>query len=86
MKRRLYEDGALPASTDISKKAIKTAAATVSMAVPGTPTVISVPSAQVVMASGLQQPLSGQPSLKKPKTAGEWEKLKPSSTSSVTQS
>ncbi|XP_041820865.1 chromatin complexes subunit BAP18 isoform X1 [Chelmon rostratus] len=69
VKRKLYEDGALPTSSEGSKKVIKIATATVSMAAPGTPTVISVPSGQVVMASGLQGSPSSQPSLKKQKTA-----------------
>ncbi|KAG8006369.1 Chromatin complexes subunit BAP18, partial [Nibea albiflora] len=69
VKRKLYEDGAPPASSDSSKKVMKKAAATVTMATQGTPTVISVPTAQVVVASGLQSSPSSQPSLKKQKTA-----------------
>ncbi|XP_075943223.1 BPTF-associated chromatin complex component 1-like isoform X2 [Anarhichas minor] len=67
VKRKLYEDGALPASSDGPKKVIKKT--TVAMATKGTPTVVSVPKAQVVMASGLQGSPSRQPTLKKQKTA-----------------
>ncbi|TKS92516.1 Chromatin complexes subunit BAP18 BPTF-associated protein of 18 kDa [Collichthys lucidus] len=69
VKRKLYEDGAPPASSDSSKKVIKKAATAVAMATQGTPTVISVPPAQVGVASGLRSSPSGQPSLKKQKTA-----------------
>ncbi|KAM6894557.1 BPTF-associated chromatin complex component 1 isoform 2-T2 [Lycodopsis pacificus] len=67
VKRKLYEDGALPASSDGPKKVIKKT--TVAMATKGTPTVVSVPKAQVAMASGLQGSPSRQPTLKKQKTA-----------------
>ncbi|XP_031707119.1 chromatin complexes subunit BAP18-like isoform X2 [Anarrhichthys ocellatus] len=73
VKRKLYEDGALPASSDGPKKVIKKT--TVAMATKGTPTIVSVPKAQVVMASGLQGSPSRQPTLKKQKTAGESGKL-----------
>lgn len=69
VKRKLYEDGALPASSDGSKKVIKKATTNVDISTQGTPTVISVPSTQVVLASGLQGSSSNQPSLKKQKTA-----------------
>ncbi|XP_044039465.1 chromatin complexes subunit BAP18 isoform X2 [Siniperca chuatsi] len=69
VKRKLYEDGALPASSDGSKKVIKKATTTVAMATQGTPAVISVPTTQVVVASGLQGSPSSQPPLKKQKTA-----------------
>ncbi|XP_070786000.1 chromatin complexes subunit BAP18 isoform X2 [Enoplosus armatus] len=56
VKRKLYEDGAPPASSDGSKKVAKKATATVAVATQGTPTVISVPAAaQVVAASGLKK-------------------------------
>lgn len=71
VKRKLYEDGALPASSDSPKKVIKKSTAAVSRATQGTPAVISVSTAQVVMASGLQGPPSSQPPVKKQKTAGE---------------
>ncbi|XP_034413060.1 chromatin complexes subunit BAP18 [Cyclopterus lumpus] len=67
VKRKLYEDGALPASSDGPKKVIKKTFGTVT--VKGTPTAISVHKAQVVVASGLQGSPSRQPTLKKQKTA-----------------
>ncbi|CAK6976496.1 chromatin complexes subunit BAP18 [Scomber scombrus] len=69
VKRKLYEDGALPASSDAPKKVVKKAVAAVSMATQGTPTIISVPTAQVVVASGLQGPAANRPPMKKQKTA-----------------
>ncbi|XP_042368174.1 chromatin complexes subunit BAP18 isoform X2 [Plectropomus leopardus] len=69
VKRKLYEDGALPNPSDGPKKVVKKTIATVAMATQGTPTVISVPTAQVVVASGLQGSPSSQPTLKKQKTA-----------------
>lgn len=68
VKRKLYEDGALPASSDGPKKIIKKATVTVAMATQGSPTVISVPAAQVV-ASGIQSPTASRPSMKKQKAA-----------------
>lgn len=67
VKRKLYEDGALPASSDGPKKGIKKTLATVTGK--GTPTGISLPKAPVVMTSGLQGSPSRQPTLKKQKTA-----------------
>ncbi|XP_059210579.1 chromatin complexes subunit BAP18 isoform X2 [Centropristis striata] len=70
VKRKLYEDGALPvSSSDGPKKAVKKNIASVAMATQGTPTVISVPTSHVVVASGLQGAPSSQTSLKKQKTA-----------------
>ncbi|XP_029931530.1 chromatin complexes subunit BAP18 isoform X1 [Myripristis murdjan] len=69
VKRKLYEDGGVPDPSDGPKKVIKKATAAVAMATQGAPTVISVPTAQVVMATGLQGPSSGQPPMKKQKTA-----------------
>ncbi|KAI3376700.1 hypothetical protein L3Q82_017132 [Scortum barcoo] len=67
VKRKLYEDGALPVSSDTSKKVIKKPSATGVMA---TPTVIPVPTAEVVVTSGLQGSSSSQPPPpKKQKTA-----------------
>ncbi|XP_037334985.2 chromatin complexes subunit BAP18 isoform X2 [Pungitius pungitius] len=68
VKRKLYEDGALCASSDGPKKVIKKTFASVAMATKATPSVISVPKAQVAMASGLQGSPSRQPTLKKQKT------------------
>nr|XP_046236202.1 chromatin complexes subunit BAP18 isoform X2 [Scatophagus argus] len=66
VKRKLYEDGVLPASPDVSKKVTKKV--TVAMATQCTPAIIPVPTAQVVVASGLQVSQSSQLSLKKQKT------------------
>ncbi|XP_008286587.1 chromatin complexes subunit BAP18 isoform X1 [Stegastes partitus] len=66
VKRKLYEDGPLPASSEGPKKVVKKATAAVARATQGTPGAIST--AQVV-ASGLQGPPSGQLPLKKQKTA-----------------
>uniref|UniRef100_A0A4W6DK37 Chromosome 17 open reading frame 49 n=1 Tax=Lates calcarifer TaxID=8187 RepID=A0A4W6DK37_LATCA len=71
VKRKLYEDGALPPSSDGPKKVIKKATVTVAMNTQGTPAIISVPTAQVVVPPGLQGPPTGQLPLKKQKTAGE---------------
>uniref|UniRef100_A0A8D3D3K8 Chromatin complexes subunit BAP18-like n=1 Tax=Scophthalmus maximus TaxID=52904 RepID=A0A8D3D3K8_SCOMX len=68
-KRKLYEDGAPPASSDGPKKVVKKATAPLTMATQGTPTVISVPTAPAVLPSGLQGPPSSQAPLKKQKTA-----------------
>ncbi|XP_030579102.1 chromatin complexes subunit BAP18-like isoform X3 [Archocentrus centrarchus] len=69
VKRKLYEDGALPASSDSPKKVIKKSTAAVSRATQGAPAVMSASTAQVVMAAGLQSPPSSQPPVKKQKTA-----------------
>lgn len=67
VKRKLYEEGSLPASSDGPKKVVKKATTAVAMASQPTPTVISVSTGQVVLASGLQG--SGQAPLKKQKAA-----------------
>ncbi|XP_041638382.1 chromatin complexes subunit BAP18 isoform X1 [Cheilinus undulatus] len=67
VKRKLYEDGAPP--SEGPKKSVKKTPAAGTL---GTPTVVSVPTAKVVMTSGLQSPpnnSSSQPALKKQKTA-----------------
>ncbi|XP_029311018.1 chromatin complexes subunit BAP18-like isoform X2 [Cottoperca gobio] len=69
VKRKLYEDGALPAISDGPKKGTKKTLAAVSMATQGTPTIISMPTARVVVTSGLQGSPSRQTTLKKQKTA-----------------
>ncbi|XP_063757312.1 chromatin complexes subunit BAP18 isoform X2 [Eleginops maclovinus] len=69
VKRKLYEDGALPAISDGPKKGTKKANAAVAIATQGTPNVISVPTGRGVVASGLQGAPSRQPALKKQKTA-----------------
>lgn len=65
VKRKLYEDGPLPASSDGPKKVVKKATAAVARTTQGTPGAIT---AQAV-ASGLQGPPSGQLPIKKQKTA-----------------
>lgn len=70
VKRKLYEEGPLPTSSDGGKKVIKKATATVAIATQGTPTVM-VPTAQDAAASGIQRPASSQLPVKKQKTAGE---------------
>ncbi|XP_060887275.1 chromatin complexes subunit BAP18 isoform X1 [Labrus mixtus] len=64
VKRKLYEDGAPP--PEGPKKSVKKTAVT-----PGPPTIISVPTAKVVVTPGLQSPPNNnnQQPLKKPKTA-----------------
>ncbi|XP_076001230.1 BPTF-associated chromatin complex component 1 isoform X2 [Genypterus blacodes] len=64
VKRKLYEDGG-PTSFEAPKKVIKKSPAVPQVA----PAVISVPTVQVVMASGLQAPSTPQPPMKKQKTA-----------------
>ncbi|CAJ1086469.1 chromatin complexes subunit BAP18-like [Xyrichtys novacula] len=70
VKRKLYEDGALTpvSSSEGSKKSTKKS--TAAAVTPNTPTVISVPTAKVVVTSGLQSATgNNQPPLKKQKTA-----------------
>ncbi|KAM4604193.1 BPTF-associated chromatin complex component 1 isoform 4-T4 [Polymixia lowei] len=69
VKRKPYDESGMSISSDIPKKAVKKATAAIAMATQGTPTVISVPTAQVVVTTGLQGPSSAQPPLKKQKTA-----------------
>ncbi|KAM8898449.1 BPTF-associated chromatin complex component 1-like isoform 1-T1 [Spinachia spinachia] len=68
VKRKLYEDGAVSAFSDAPKKAAKKTVTNVATVTKGTPSIISVPKAQVAMASGLQGSPSRQPVLKKQKT------------------
>lgn len=69
VKRKLYEDGALaPVSSEGPKKSVKKSAA--AAVTPSTPSVIAVPTAKVVVTSGLQgPPHANQAPLKKQKTA-----------------
>ncbi|XP_034424987.1 chromatin complexes subunit BAP18-like isoform X2 [Hippoglossus hippoglossus] len=69
VKRKLYEEGVLPTSSDGPKRVIKKATVTVSMATQGTPNIISLPTAQVVVPSRVLGPPSNQAHLKKQKTA-----------------
>lgn len=60
----------MPISTDPKKTAKKTA---VTMATTATPTVIAVPTSQVVMKAGVQGNVTlAIPTMKKQKSAGEW--------------
>lgn len=42
------------------------------MAPPSAPTVMTMPTSQVLVTTGLQGPSTGSSSIKKPKTAGEF--------------
>ncbi|XP_036403671.1 chromatin complexes subunit BAP18-like isoform X7 [Megalops cyprinoides] len=65
VKRKLYEDSGVPLSSDSPKKSTKKTV--VASAAP--PAVITVPTSQVVVTTGLQGPSSAPPAIKKQKTA-----------------
>ncbi|XP_036380522.1 chromatin complexes subunit BAP18-like isoform X4 [Megalops cyprinoides] len=68
VKRKLYEDSRMPLSSDSSKKATKKTVVAVAPA-PAPPAVITVPTSQVVVTTGLQNPSPAPPAIKKQKTA-----------------
>uniref|UniRef100_A0A4W5Q4U6 Chromosome 17 open reading frame 49 n=1 Tax=Hucho hucho TaxID=62062 RepID=A0A4W5Q4U6_9TELE len=68
VKRKLYDESGMPISSDSPKKTVKKAA--VAMATTATPTVIAVPTAQVVLPAGLQGNVTvAPPTMKKQKTS-----------------
>ncbi|KAM3590647.1 uncharacterized protein V6R79_013654 [Siganus canaliculatus] len=69
VKRKLYEDGDVSAPSEISKKAIKKGTIGAVIAMPANAGTNSMPVAPVVVTSVLQDSLSCQATLKKPKTA-----------------
>lgn len=70
VKRKLYEDSRMPLSSDSAKKVAKKTAVTVAPA-PAPPAVITVPTSQVVVTTGLQNPSPAPPAIKKQKTAAD---------------
>ncbi|XP_010898123.1 chromatin complexes subunit BAP18 isoform X1 [Esox lucius] len=70
VKRKLYDESGMPISTDSPKKTIKKTS--VNMATTATPTVIAVPTSQVVVTAGLQGSVTvAPPTMKKQKTSAD---------------